>query len=403
MKNFKLDSKYTKISLYVIFVLFCYILLDRTIENLSGVSEWFKNTTDTITALLQPFIYGLFIAYFLNAPMRNIETRLYGKIKFFDNKPKVKRTSAVITTYMFLIGVIYWLIAYLLPEVASSFGTLIAAVKNLNENISNMKLPFSNEEIMETFEFINSTFGINLNIGDIISLVLQPMFMLFDNIPQLATNLFSGTINTANLVLNIVLGLVIGVYMLCDKEHFSRIITKFLYVVFPEKWVEKITVLARDSNKIFEGFFVGKVIDSTIIGLLFFITCQLTVKPSYVLLLSVIIGVTNMIPYFGPFIGAVPVLFIVIINSPIDAVWVGVIILALQQLDGIVIGPKILGDSTGVKPIGVIFAILIGGAVAGPLGMFLGVPVFAVIRNVGVMIVDKLYEDKMKKNSTQNK
>ena len=167
--------------------------------------------------------------------------------------------------------------------------------------------------------------------------------------------------------------------------------------MFSKKQVESIASTIKYTNSVFNSFVVGKTIDSLIIAIIFFIGSIILNLP-YPMLFAIIIGITNMIPYFGPFIGAVPVVALTILINPIKGLWV--LIFVLQQFDGVILGPRILGDSIGLKPIGVIFAIIVGGAIAGPLGMFFGVPIFSVIFTIFSNFVEKLYNSK---NTVKNK
>ncbi len=215
-------------------------------------------------------------------------------------------------------------------------------------------------------------------------------------LPSLLNKVFLSTVSFVNSTVHFIIGLVIAFYGLYEKETFVKVSKKIIYLLFKKSRASRIIDISKSTNQIFESFLIGKIIDSTIIGLMFFIIC-IVLKFPYPALLSVIIGVTNMIPYFGPFIGAVPAILIVFLNNPtnLQTVWAGLSILALQQFDGLFLGPKILGDCTGLKPIGVIFAIVVGGALFGVLGMFFGVPLFAAIKNIISEIFNRKYDKKM--------
>ena len=187
--------------------------------------------------------------------------------------------------------------------------------------------------------------------------------------------------------------------MLLDKEKLLHFCKKTLFILFSKKQVESIASTIKYTNSVFNSFVVGKTIDSLIIAIIFFIGSIILNLP-YPMLLAIIIGITNMIPYVGPFIGAVPVVALTILINPIKGLWVLIFIVVLQQFDGVILGPRILGDSIGLKPIGVIFAIIVGGAIAGPLGMFFGVPIFSVIFTIFSNFVEKLYNSK---NTVKNK
>ena len=202
---------------------------------------------------------------------------------------------------------------------------------------------------------------------------------------QLVTNLLpiiGGIVMAfASSVWNIILGIIISVYLLVDKEKFFALGKKVVVALFNDKHANIILNLANRTNLTFGKFIGGKIIDSAIIGVLTFIILTIFKMP-YSLLISVIIGITNIIPFFGPFIGAIPSAIIILFISPIKAVWFGVIILVIQQIDGNIIGPKILGDSIGISAFWILFAILVAGKLFGLVGMIIGVPMFALIYSI---------------------
>ena len=200
--------------------------------------------------------------------------------------------------------------------------------------------------------------------------------------PSYIKRILSSTLNIASIFLNVILGIVISIYILFDKEIIGERSRKIVCAILPKKASENLIQFCKESNSTFEKFFVGKIIDSTIIGIIFFIGATL-LKAPFAMLLSII--------------GAIPVIFITLmfdITNPLKSLWIGIFILLLQQFDGNILGPKILGDSIGVKPIGIIFSIIVGGAIFGPPGMFFGVPIFAVIFSAFNRFIDKKYDEK---------
>ena len=175
-----------------------------------------------------------------------------------------------------------------------------------------------------------------------------------------------------------VIAIIVSVYLVADSRPLKRNAKRLLYAIIPLKAAEELVIIVRESVRIFTNFVVGKAIDSLIIGILCSILMSMLQLP-YVILLSVIVGVTNMIPYFGPFIGAIPGVVLYLLINPMQSLIFAIMIFLLQQFDGLVLGPKILGDSTGLKPVWIIIAITVGGAMQGVVGMFLGVPVLAVL------------------------
>ena len=180
---------------------------------------------------------------------------------------------------------------------------------------------------------------------------------------------------------NIVLGLIVSVYLLLDKEKFYAISKKIVCAMFSKKTADRIFELTYRSNNTFGRFLSGKIIDSAIIGVISFILFTIAKMP-YVVLISVIVGITNIIPFFGPFIGAVPCFVLILFESPMKALIFLALIFFIQQLDGNVIGPKILGDSIGISAFWILFSILVAGEIFGFMGMIIGVPLFAVIYSI---------------------
>ena len=202
----------------------------------------------------------------------------------------------------------------------------------------------------------------------------------------------------ASSIWNIILGIIVSIYLLIDKEKFCALIKKITYAIFPKSASEKILEVSYMSNSIFGKFLIGKIVDSAIIGVLTFFILALCKMP-YAILVSVIVGITNIIPFFGPFIGAVPSFIIILFISPVKALWFLVIIFIIQQLDGNIIGPKILGDSIGISAFWILFSILVAGKFLGLIGMVIGVPLFAVI----YAIVKEIIEGKLKKKNMNYK
>ena len=184
----------------------------------------------------------------------------------------------------------------------------------------------------------------------------------------------------------------VSIYLIIDKRRIKDYLCRFTYAIMSKEHSESLFTIVKDCNQICKSFFIGKTIDSLIIGTLCLIIMSIVGLP-YAVLISVIVGITNMIPYFGPYIGAVPGIIILFIDKPSEGIAFGIIILILQAFDGWILGPKILGNSTGLRPIIILFAISCGGAIGGPPGMFLGVPAFGIIS----YLLDKFVEYKLAK------
>ena len=190
-----------------------------------------------------------------------------------------------------------------------------------------------------------------------------------------------GVVNVVTWIKNFIIGLIVSVYLLASRKKFGQQGKLILYSLVKPRWADLIMEEVRYADRMFGGFINGKILDSAIIGVLCYIACLIFKFPS-ALLVSVIIGVTNVIPFFGPFIGAIPATLLILIQNPIKALWFVLFVLVLQQVDGNIIGPKILGNTTGLSSFWVLFAILLFGGLWGFVGMIIGVPLFAVIYDV---------------------
>ena len=387
-----------KISLYALLVIIISITFFRATENLHVL-----NIFPIVFKVLSPFIIGIIFAYILNAPVRFIEKKVLMRIRYFQPKQgkdeKTLKTNerrvhavrnvAILTAMIIVIGVVIWVIAYIVPEIVQSIQKILDFIMNLDYinirfYIARFAAKYNIRITEETYEMLFSY------VTELLNSLIDGLKYLPDMVQQIV----GYTIDFAKSFLNAVIGIFVAFYILSDKENVLAKCETFSYIFLSKKSVRNVKDFIIALNNSFESFFIGKFIDSLIIGIIFFIGALILDLP-YPMLLSLVIGITNMIPYFGPFIGAVPVFILVLFVSPIKAVWVLIFIIVLQQFDGIILGPKILGDSIGVKPLAVIFSITVGGAIAGPLGMFFGVPVFA------VLIRSILEFGEMRKNAPQ--
>ena len=388
IKNFSFDKKYLKISIYVFIVLALLIIVAKTVDNLTGVVIAIKTFLLNCKKIISPFIYGFCIAYLVNPLVCFFEKKLKQKIK----SQRLLRNISILITYITLFGCIFLIMKYFIPEVMTSaynfLNTLPQSLASFEDNLYNF---------FDKIEYINSE-----DVVYVFNIASSYMMDYMKNIPLILskyfngntfTALLSGTYNIASYLINILLGIVISLYLLSGKEKFINYLKKIIYAFFTDKKVTLFIYNMRRIDSIFKNFIVGKTIDSTIIGILCFIGLNILNTP-FIMLISVIVGVTNMIPYFGPFIGGVPAVFIVLLTMPSKAILVAIFILILQQFDGIILGPKILGQTVGISPIWIILSITIGGAIMGPLGMFIGVPVFASIKLFFCEHVDMLYNTK---------
>ncbi|MCM1257997.1 MAG: AI-2E family transporter [Roseburia sp.] len=364
-------QKYIVIALITFVTFCCCILFFFVLYRYHGFREGWQK----LMKVLQPIIIGFIVAYLMNPVMmfleRNIMSLLEDRVKSKRQAKKISRTTGTIGAILFLLLIIFLLLNMMIPE-------LISSIQNMMESLP--------QEIDSMSKWVEKIF----NGDDELAYTLNTIFEQLNNnvehmvqqlIPELntyVTSITTGVVNVVKVLVNFLIGLVVAIYLLMSKETFIGQGKKIVYAVFPTKIGNYITKTLRVSNDIFGGFISGKILDSAIIGVLCYIGL-LILKMPYSMLVAVIVGVTNIIPFFGPYIGAVPSFILIALAEPIKGVYFLIFVLVLQQLDGNFIGPKILGNSTGLSPFWVVFAILVGGGLFGFMGMLLGVPTFAVI------------------------
>lgn len=324
-----------------------------------------------VIKILAPIIWGFVIAYLLN-PIMMISERTYNKL-FCRKKPHKKasrRISVAFTMLLFLLLISLFFYA-VIPEIARNISSIF---EKSDDWINNLQTSFNNllEKNPEINDFYKKEFD------NIVEYLQNFIDKLQPDIENFLTNLTKGAMNFLIGVKNFILGVIVSVYFLLSKEKLLAQFRKVTLAIFSKRTCKRIFNVYHKSNKMFIGFISGKIIDSIIIGILCFIIMRI-IGINYSVLISLIIGVTNIIPFFGPFIGAIPSAFLVFFDNPKDVIPFLIFILLLQQFDGNILGPRILGDSTGLPAFWVLFAIFLGGGLFGFAGMLLGVPTFALI------------------------
>ena len=284
---------------------------------------------------------------------------------------------SVALTILFGLLLVYALVMMIVPQLITSVTTLYyTAQANITRFMywaNHLEFIENNEQIME---LLNSAYAaLNTNLDTWIKNTLLP------SMQNIVSGAAIGVLNVVTMAKNLIIGIIVAVYMLASRKRFVQQGKLVLHSIVRPRWAQLITEEVKYADKMFGGFINGKIMDSAIIGVLCYIGCLIFKFPS-ALLVSVIIGVTNVIPFFGPFIGAIPATLLILIQSPIKALWFVLFVLVLQQLDGNIIGPKILGNTTGLSSFWVLFAILLFGGLWGFVGMIVGVPLFAVIYDV---------------------
>ena len=359
------NRKYTTVAVYSFIVIACSIVFYL----ISSQVKVFSNKISDFIAILYPFIIGFAIAYLLNFILKFIENRIISE-KMRGKSPARVRAISMLLTYLVAGTLCYLFVHFVWPELLESIIGLFNDIPNYVNNATLMI-----NKLIEEFNLTPASMEI-----------LESKWKeLTDFIMNFMTDIIPVIGNTIMVVIsslwNIVLGVIVSIYLLKDKEKFFAISKKITYAIFNREHSYKILELTHRANKIFGKFLGGKILDSFIIAIITFVILTIFKMP-YTLLVTVIVGVTNVIPFFGPFFGAIPSVILVRFVSPIKAFWLLIIILIIQQLDGNVIGPKILGDSIGVSAFWILFALLIAGKFLGLVGMLLGVPLFAFIYSI---------------------
>lgn len=361
------NSKYNTISVYALIVICCSIIFYFVASQIGSFSE----KISILIGILYPFIIGFAIAYLLNFILKFYEHTILGNVQGSSKLKKGhKRSISLILTYLTAAGIFYLFVHFIVPQLIDSIMGLVNDVPMYVDNVTKL----FDDVMKET----------NLS-PEYTALIQEQMNKYINIIMDFAKEVIPVVGNTlkmiASSIWNIVLGIIISVYLLIDKEYFFAINRKITCALFSDKMASRIFELTHRTNEIFGKFLSGKIIDSAIIGVLSFVVFSIFKIP-YTLLISVIIGVTNIIPFFGPFIGAIPSFIIILFVSPTKALIFLILIFIIQQIDGNIIGPKILGDSIGISAFWILFAILVAGEFMGLVGMIIGVPVFAIIYSV---------------------
>ena len=329
--------------------------------------------------ILMPFILGFFFACFINPLVKRVHS-LLNRMKP-GKGAKIKKAFSVIISYVVVIGVITVLLIYIIPQIKASIGELGNTIQDgYQYMITHQK------ELNEKIPFI----GLGGGIEYIKEFAYKKIMSNGSEIIPYVYHVSSSLLPTSY---NVLMGLVISIYIILDMKKLKRSARKVVYALSPKKKEQEVWETMKQCSHIFNGFLIGKMIDSLIIGILCLIAMSILKLP-YALLLSLIVCITNMIPYFGPIIGAIPGVMIYLFIDIRYAFIFALMILILQQFDGLYLGPKILGDQTGIKPLWVIFGITVGGAYFGVMGMFLGVPVVAVIMYLLQLFLDKKLKKK---------
>lgn len=374
-RHFRWDRKYLYWGITAFCVIAAAILFYMALRFLPDL----RKALGKLLKVLSPFIWGFVITYLIAPLMRLLERSAFGPLcrkLFAKNKKndgrKLARALSILVSELAMLAVLTALVYLILPQLYSSIETI---VKNGPDYLRDLSAWATG--LLDNHPEITKYVGdaINTLNTDIMSWVSTK---LLPGVGNFVTTLIEGGYVVVMGIYNLLIGIIVSIYLLSDLEHFTAALRKLNYSWFSLETAEKVREAVEFTDRTFMGFISGKLLDSAIIGLICYIVCAILNMP-YALLVSVIVGVTNIIPFFGPLIGAVPSALIILMVDPLKCLIFIVFVIILQQIDGNFIGPKILGNSIGITSFWVLFAIVVGAGLFGFGGMILGVPVFVVI------------------------
>ena len=342
----------------------------------------------TLSDILAPFIYGGVVAYLLR-PACNMYEQFFGS--HLPGKMK-KLASSLAVTLSLLTGIlaVYVLIIMIVPQLYQSILSLWNSLPDkVNQFLIWAREIFGEDE--ELLHMFNSSY--NAVYSELETWAQNTLMPYMTNI---VSGVGSSVYKVVMFLYNLLIGVIVACYLLASRKKFARQSVLIVRSVMKPRWADLFLNEVAFIDRMFGGFIDGKIVDSAIIGVLCYIGCMIFKFPN-ALLVSAIVGVTNVIPFFGPFIGAIPSILLILIEDPIKAIWFGLFVLALQQLDGNVIGPAILGDRTGLSSFWVLFAIILCGGLWGLVGMVICVPMFAVIYDIVKKLVRRGLDKKGQK------
>ncbi len=373
------NRKYFTISIFVIITVLISTIVFKCIWKWSSTLK----TINRIINMLMPFLIGFFIAYLMNPLIKLMDKWAFKKLFRIKNN-NIRMVLSIFFSYVIVFGIIILCISIIIPELYSSLKNIYEGIQDSYDKLISFLDKMSTKHPDMDISYISSL--VKDNSSNIIS-------FLQGSLNTILPMLYNTSLSIISVTINILIAIIVSCYMLIDKNRLKKNAKRLTYAVLKKERADRFLSTVKECNKIFSNFVIGKTIDSTIIGFMCFIFMNM-LNLKYSMLISVIVGITNMIPYFGPFIGGIPGVLILLTSSWQQAIIFGVLIIILQQFDGLYLGPKILGQSTGLRPVWIIFAITVGGWFAGPIGMFLGVPCVAVIAYLINRYIDRRLKEK---------
>lgn len=377
------ENIYFRWGLTALAVIAISIVLLQLVTKLPMVWAFFKSFLRT----LAPVVYGLVIAYLLDPIVGRVAVRLEKPLSRYIKRPgsakKLARGIGIAVALVVAIFVVWALIAMVLPQLVESLYTIVQNLPAYYTTLSG----WVTELIDDNLEVANLTDDVMSQIYDYAYNWLNTFLLPW--VQSLMSTFTTGVVGMAKALFNLVIGVIISVYLLSGKAKLLAQSKKILYALLRSKQADYVCNVCAYTNRVFGKFLGGKIVDSAIIGVMCFVGLSILRIP-YTMLIALIVGVTNIIPFFGPYLGAIPSAILLLMVSPLKCLTFIIFILVLQQIDGNIIGPVILGDATGLSSLWVIVSILVFGNLFGVVGMIIGVPVFAVMYKIVAEIVNNL-------------
>lgn len=369
-KNNKIKD-YIFLSTYIILLIFFFI-------NIKDIMNFLYK----FLGILKPFIWGIAIAFILNIPVKLIEKNL-GNSKFFKG---MKRSFSITLTFLFFILAITLFILFVIPQLLSSISTLMNSIP---EYLSQF------EKFLEVNAINNSQSQVMMQniINELLNMWKEILKVTSQIVGTSLGYLLDFTLGITYGVINFFLSLILAIYMLASKEILISQLKLIIYAFVSKNKADRIIELGKMCNEMFSKFILGQCTEALVIGVLCFIG-MIILKMPYALLISVVIGVTALIPVFGAFLGTIPSAFIILIIDPIKALWFIIFIIVLQQLEGNLIYPRVVGSSIGLSALWVMFAMIVGGSLFGIIGMLIGIPIFGVVFKILKRVANRKINEK---------
>ena len=384
MKNiFKSRSWVDSIRLLIIVLI--SIMFFKLMDNSDPFYQGIGSKIGALTSTTKPFIFAALLAYIVSPIVDVFDKHISSKLPFLKKREGARRTINTLLVYLLIISLIATTFVYILPEIVSSVVDLFESAPSIFSGLQSTMI-----------EFNNSLYGNDL---DVISLKIGEMLInLFDTIGEKASGIVNtiivGAIDFTTSTLLIIYSLIVSIYFVVSKDMWNKGLRKVITSLFGRKSGVKYDIFWRRMNRTFIKFVLGKAIASLILGIIGFIGLTI-IKSPYAVLISVIFGVTNMIPYFGPFIGELVGVVLVALVNPMLSIVVLILLFGIQQIDAFILTPKLVGDALKISPVWIMFSIILGGKLFGITGMFFGAPFMAVI----IEIIDYRLEKRLKRQS----